>query len=448
MIPRIITAIRVQEPSLQFYNGIHANPRRVISLKPFSYRELLDEEISIKLLADKDTLNPATKLVDHLMKGYSISDETMPPFHKAFGVRTSFNKDSDVKVTIPGNLLTDLEETLDTLRSEASRGIVIIAMKDLPAHIYKHSKIKIITSYSRSHLRTQFIRKETIESSAGTKGYVYLLMNIANAIYAKVGGTPWKLSRSVLSTKGLILGISFSRRRDRLSDKEIIYYGAIQILDRYGEHLDTQIRMFITSPKELATKGLFVPYDKLKAILNEAIKRYVKVPQIIIHKSAPIVDEEIKAVKEVVEEYSDSHYPVFYVFAHVKTGTIYRAYDLSARDYSIRRGLMLLRSSKSSKWIQYIIFTTGRLYRVAPERGKVGTPKPLELAIDTDMRRLMPSYIGEQVLALTKLDWNTTDPENREPITIKYSRRAAQIAPEILNVNMPDLRIADIRDLM
>jgi len=443
-----ISAIRIQEPALQFYSGIHVSPRKVISLKPFSYRELLGKEVRIKLLADEDTLNLAVKFIDHLIKGYSTFDETMPPFHEAFGLKLSFNRNDDVRNTTPDNLLVDLEEAFDTLRSETSRGIVIIAMKDLPAHIYKHSKIKSMTTYSGLHLRTQFIKKKTIESHAGTKGYMYLLMNAATAVYAKIGGTPWKLSRSILSTKGLILGISFSRRRDKLSDKETIYYGAIQILDRYGEHLDTQIRMFVASPKELASKGLFVPYDKLKSILDEAIRRYGKVPQIVIHKSAPMVDEEVRAVKEVVEKYSDEHYPIFYVFAHVKTNTMYRAYDISAKDYSIRRGLMLLRSGKSSKWIQYIIFTTGRLYRTVSERNKLGTPKPLELSIDTNMRKVIPSYVGEQVLALTKLDWNTTDPEVREPITIKYSRRAAQIAPEILNFNVPDLRIADIRDLM
>jgi hypothetical protein len=47
---------------------------------------------------------------------------------------------------------------------------------------------------------------------------------------------------------------------------------------------------------------------------------------------------------------------------------------------------MLLRLSKSSKWIQYIIFTTGRLYRTVLERGKLGTPRPLELAIDTNIK--------------------------------------------------------------
>ena len=448
MTYEIISALRVQEPGLQFYNGIHVSPRKIMSLKPFSYRELLDEEVRVKLLADIDTLDLSIKFVDHLINGYSISNETIPSFHKVFGLKLSFNRNNDVKKTTPDNLLVDLEEALDNLRSESSRGIVLIAMKDLPTHVYKRSKIKSMMAYSGLHLRTQFIKKKTIESYAGTKGYVYLLLNVATAVYAKIGGTPWKLSRSILSTKGLILGISFSRRRDKLSDKEMIYYGAIQILDRYGEHLDTQIRMFIASPKELASKGLFVPYDKLKSILDEVIKRYGKVPQIVIHKSAPIVDEEIKAVREIVEKYSDERYPVFYVFAHVKTNTIYRAYDISAGDYSIQRGLMLLRSNKSSKWIQYIMFTTGRLYHRVSERGKLGTPRPLELAIDTNMHRVIPSYIGEQVLALTKLDWNNTEPEVREPITIKYSRRAAQIAPEILNFNAPDLRIADIRDLM
>jgi hypothetical protein len=442
-------AIRVPEPAIQFYTGVHISPRRIVSLRPFSYRELLGDSIRIKLLGDDETLDLGVKLITHLIGGYSAFNESIPPFNDTFGAKLVFHKDSDVKKTTWQNLLVDLEEALDNLKSEARRGVVVVVVKDLPESTYIRSKIKVVMGYSKSaDLRTQFIRKRTIEANAGTKGYVYLLMNVATAIYAKAGGTPWKLSRSVLSTKGLILGISFSRKRDRLSDKEVIYYGAIQILDRYGEHLATQVRMFTASPKELRTKGLFVPYDKLKSILKDAINRYGKVPQIVIHKSAPIVDEEIKAVKEVVEEYSNNEYPILYNFAHVKTNTIYRAYDFSASDYSVRRGLMLLRSGKSSKWIQYILFTTGRVYQRASERGKLGTPKPLELAIETNMRRIVPEALGEQVLALTKLDWNTTDPEVREPITIKYSRKAAEIAPEVLNMQVPDMWIADMRDLM
>lgn len=49
---------------------------------------------------------------------------------------------------------------------------------------------------------------------------------------------------------------------------------------------------------------------------------------------------------------------------------------------------------------------------------------------------------------MTKLDWNTTDPEVRELITIKYSRKTAQIAPESSKLTGPRFKDIDIRDLM
>lgn len=122
-----------------------------------------------------------------------------------------------------------------------------------------------------------------------------------------------------------------------LPGKEEIYYGAIQLLDRFGEHLYTEIKMFTAPPKVLTTEGLFVPYDKLRSILDSAIRQYGRVPQIILYKSAPIVDEEARAVKEVVEKHSNDDYRIFYISAHVKSGVIYRAYDPAAVDHSIRR---------------------------------------------------------------------------------------------------------------
>jgi len=455
----IVKAVRIPEPSLQFYLGTHLSPRAVMTLKPFSYKDFLDRRAKIKLLADRDTYDLAAKLVNHLIGGYSYLGEGYPGFYHVFGVKLEFNKDSDSKIVTLDDLPVNIEEALDQLKSElgshvgGSAGAVIVAVKDLPDNIYKLSKKKVMLSYGRLNLRLQFVRKQTLEGYTGTKSYAYLLMNIATALYAKMGGIPWKLARSVFPTKGLILGISFSRRRLKKSDKEVIYYGAIQVFDRFGEHLDTQIKMFV-APKDLVTKGLYVPRDEMVKILENAIRRYgvggddrIPVTMIAIHKSAPITSEELYAVKEVVDRYSGQH-PLFYIFAHVKGNTIYRAYDPSAQDYSVQRGLMLLRSGTSGKLAQYIIFTTGRFYKGVTERGKLGTPKPLELAIDTNIPNLAPSYIGVQVLALTKLDWNTTDPEVREPITIKYSRRAAEMAPLLLESDRRDMVIADLRDLM
>jgi len=404
------------------------------------------------LLVDKDSFVLGEKLVRHLIEGFSISSERTPRFYESFGVKLRFDRNSDIKITSLENFLPTLEEVLDLLRSEGSKdsgGIVLAVMKDLTEDVYREAKIRIITGYSMLNLRTQFVRKETIEKHVGTHNYMYLLMNIATAVYAKIGGTPWKLARSVLPVRGLILGISFSRKREKVLNKEVIYYGVVQIFNRFGEHLDTQIKMLTASHRDLKTKGLYIPREVMVKLLDSLFERYGKIPQIVIHKSAPIVDEELDAVNEIISKYGDEKHPIFYLFVHIKSDVMYRAYDPTADDYSIRRGIMLLRSDRRNKLLQYIVFTTGRFYRDVTERGKLGTPKPLELSIATNMPRLVPSSIGEQILALTKLNWNTTDPETREPITIKYSRRAAQIAPQLLKrVSSQDIRIADIRDLM
>lgn len=85
-----LTAIYLLEPALQFYNGTHVSPRRIVSLKPFSYRNLLNTEIRIKLLTDNETLDLAKKLVNHLIKGYPTPSGELPPFSDVFRARLVF----------------------------------------------------------------------------------------------------------------------------------------------------------------------------------------------------------------------------------------------------------------------------------------------------------------------------------------------------------------------
>jgi hypothetical protein len=59
--------------------------------------------------------------------------------------------------------------------------------------------------------------------------------------------------------------------------------------------------------------------------------------------------------------------------------------------------------------------------------------------------------ISEQVLVLTKLDWNTTEISLRVPITLKYSNKAAQLAPylNLKEIASPGLlEISDLRFLI
>ncbi len=56
--------------------------------------------------------------------------------------------------------------------------------------------------------------------------------------------------------------------------------------------------------------------------------------------------------------------------------------------------------------------------------------------------------MGEQILALTKLNWNTLAWEIREPAITIFARKAARIAAELERLSVGSARPYDIRDFI
>jgi len=208
------------------------------------------------------------------------------------------------------------------------------------------------------------------------------------------------------------------------------------VLDRYGEHLVTRVRLFKKPP---LTRGLYVPHEDMYNILKDMFRTYGKVPFVAIHKSSFFAKEEVRAIEDVLREYSGGRVKPGLLALHIKEDTIYKSFG----DFSIKRGALLVDMLKSNR---AILFTTGRIGE--KERRRLGTPRALELSVYTNTLSLDVKMIAEQVLALTKLDWNTTELEIRKPITLKYSHKAARLAPYMLSEDTEDLRVGDIRDLM
>ena len=440
--------ITVQEPRISFYLGEDWNPRRIIKLKPFTYMALKDQEIVLKVLTDVETEKLTVKMVNKLINGYRGSYYFYPPFIDVYGMQIRFDEKEGVTHIDEGSAFSKLEEVADSIIETNSPGIIMLSTRGLPSSVYRRVKLRIIARYSKKNLRTQFVNKQRINDLMDKSGFEFFLLNLATAIYAKAGGTPWKLSRSLVETRGLIIGISFARRKEERGD-EVIYYGAVELLDRYGEHLFTRMKMFIGSRRKVETKGLYVPYENMVDLLENAIKQYGAPPLLIIHKSSPFVeDEEIKAINDVLGKYSGRGIQIALIAVHVKRNVIYRLFDTDAKDYSPARGYLLVDEGGSAIHRGIILFTTGRL-QGEDSRKKLGTPKPIELdVIANTMGKTKPEWLAKQVLGLTKLDWNTTEPEIRIPITIKYSNKAAKLASYILAQELPDLLIGDIRDLM
>lgn len=437
----------VSEPRISFYLGEDWNPRRIVKYKPFTYATLKDKEIVLKVLTDAGTEKLATKMVNKLIDGYK-GNYFYPPFSETYGMQISFDEKNDVAQIDEGNALSTFESVADSIAEAGSPGVIMVATNGgLPSRIYRGCKLKVITKYSGKNVRAQFVKRQTIDNLMNIGGFEFFLINIATAVYAKAGGIPWKLSRSLIETRGLILGISFARKREESGD-ETIYYGAVELLDRYGEHLYTRMKVFRGPKRKVETKGLYVPYDSMVELLDDAIQRYGRPPLIVVHKSSPFVeDEEIKAINYVREKYGDKSFQISLIAIYIKGNTIYRLFDTDSKDYSPVRGYLLVDEGEVPHK-RMILFTTGRLPG-EDSRRRLGTPRPLELnvAVDT-IGRVKPEWLATQVLGLTKLDWNTTEPDIRTPITIKYSNKAARLAQHILAQEAPDLHIGDIRDLM
>jgi len=436
----VFKAIQLPEPKIQFFQCLpQVNPRNIYKCKPFSYEffaaNASNNEITLKVITEADYVEQAGKFIEHLI--YGIGKRPYFGFSNIFGVNIDFDINNDIKTTTSQDLNLIVKEVVDELYGSPSI-ICIIGSSELISPNYKSLKAEVIRSFSHRGVRLQFIRRDTIESFKGQYGYEFILLNIATAIYAKCGGVPWKLADPTLVTTGLIIGIAFHRKRSE--DKARIYYGSIQLLDEYGDHLYTRIRMYHFEKGE--TEGLYIPYNIMKDIMMDILRNFKKVPLIIVHKSAPFVeDEDARGIRDAINDVFGNEKP-FYALIHIKRNIIYRGYDLSATDVSIKRGLLLVNQDLNNK---HILFTTGR---TNSSRRKLGTPKPLELYVYENNSPLNATEISEQVLALTKLDWNTTEMEIRSPITLKYSTRAARLAPYLLSESKTDMQIGDIRDLM
>ena len=331
---------------------------------------------------------------------------------------------------------------LQVAESLPKNGVTLFFLDDRTLDRY-YVKIKALRfDYAPKIVRVQMIRKSTLLRILGNPMTLkFSLLNIASSVYAKAGGIPWVHDGSIIPA-GIFIGIAFTRPKvleETRASKEIFYYGILTVYNKFGRHLDTRIKgLTIEVPrikKLRGTKGLYVPRKDMIELLNQILAIY-RPPIIVIHKSSKFHREEKEAIEMVL-----GNKDIDYVLVHIESNNPYRGFSETGYRYNIVRGDILLDMENRDR---VILFTTGCVQEnnnLRP-RTRPGTPRPLELEIETNTSPFRPRELAEQVLSLTKLDWNTTDIEIRIPITIKYASRASKLAPHI------EGKVIEIRDLM
>lgn len=234
--------------------------------------------------------------------------------------------------------------------------------------------------------------------------------NIHTAMYYKAGGIPWRLLRDAAELMTCFVGISFYRTLDRSR----LLTSVAQVFNERGEGV------IVKGGQAQLDKDDKTPHlseaDAL-ALLKEAIQVYrqehrTSPARVVVHKTSRVLDEEARGFDAAAQEHS---------IDTVELLTVRRSLTRLFREgtYPPLRGTFLELQPGSG-----LLYLKGSVNFFETYPGMY-VPRPLEF---TTYRAETPvEQLAREMLSLSKLNWNNTQFDGGEPITVRAARRVGDI---------------------
>ena len=446
----------LEEPSLMFGNdGIALDPR--IGLVKYGPRTPTGEphHISMKigLIGDLSSITEIQRFFklmrNRILPEINLLQKWKMPF-PGLGVDSPLNMSINVqkrwrqiffpdeigkflKYTDKNQMIVDfiqyVESKIDIIYGKESPPDVIIIC--IPESIYRKCvsqyalKEKIQTQESDFHnlikvnsiirkIPTQLIHPNTIKQKA-TQDMSDIAWNLTvGLLYKSQKGHPWKLTE--LEENTCYAGISFYIERGTNLTKAAM----AQVF------LDTGESFILRADRINEIKGrrkTHLSYEDSVNVTNQIIKQYMDVrghpPQrLVIHKSSNFWDEEREGISNAA-----SKIPLLDLITIREINPIRL---LSSGQYPVLRGTLLIPPDR----YEYYLYTTGYNPTLATYQGH-RIPKPLVVKPDLNYCSSSIYSICKEILAFTKLDWNSSHFSKKMPVTLEISRSVGQILAEV-----------------
>ena len=234
--------------------------------------------------------------------------------------------------------------------------------------------------------------------------------NLLNAIFYKAGRAPWRLPRPEERHKTTYVGIGFYRD---LSGQRLLTSTA-QMFDERGRGL------ILRGSRARIDKGDLHPYlDRTDAyeLMHRSLKAYYGQHQhyparVVILKTSRFENGEASGLCEALKEAQVAFADLVWI-CESSPITMFREGDYPP-----------LRSTMIGLGKEALLFTRGSVpvYRTYPG---LRSPRPIMLrpyCTDTPI-----SDVARDVLALTKMNWNTTQFDGALPIPIRAARQVGKV---------------------
>lgn len=247
--------------------------------------------------------------------------------------------------------------------------------------------------------------------------------NLYAALYYKAGGVPWRLTRDAAQLTVCYVGVSFFETLDARA----LYSSTAQVFNERGEGIILRGGAATVSKDD---RQPHLDRDGARLLLTAALRTYrgehrTQPARVVLCKTSSFSEEELAGFREALAELD------------IETADLMNIGETHTRlfrfgEYPPLRGTLLLKDASRAA-----LYTRGSVdfYETYPG---MYIPRPLGLTFAATTSP--PRALAEELLALTKLNWNNTQFDNTNPIIVTAARKVGRILRYVPSTETPPTR--------
>jgi hypothetical protein len=287
-----------------------------------------------------------------------------------------------------------------------------------------HDSLKLYAVKKGLHL--QFIEDKSITYSDQTKVKWWLSLGI----YVKSNGTPWKVKTD--NTETAFVGLGYAVRQNA---RNKVVLGSSQIFDGNGNGL-----RFLLQPIEkpvFYNKNPFMSKEDAFRLVTNIRNTYHKIDPVIglkklvLHKTTHFTRDEMDGICNALEGIDNIELLQIQQFSNWRAIKLRKKQDGSGHEFDgfpIDRGTIIQLDEFS-----FLLWTHGLVQSNELTKpyyqGKRGIPTPLLIK---RFRGTDPiETVANDILKLTKMNWNGAELYKTMPVTIDFSKRLSVMGKQL-----------------
>ncbi len=234
--------------------------------------------------------------------------------------------------------------------------------------------------------------------------------NVYTALYYKAGGTPWRIARDPGELTSCFIGVSFYKTLDRSR----LLTSTAQVFNERGDGI---VLRGGTAERSKEDRQMHMSGEDSCKLLNNALKTYrsehrTLPARVVVHKTSAHNDEELNGFREALR--ANNVDSADFLSVGKSFTRLFRE-----GEYPPLRGTFLTLDRRS-----HLLYTRGSVDFFSTYPGMY-VPSPLRLLCDGVEQT--PAFLAGEILALTKMNWNNTQFDNHNPITLRAARGVGNI---------------------